>query len=68
MNAKVSQNFKWDTVNAFSGNEFVRYEWRRVPEGCEVEAHDHPHLEVEPITVVAPPKPRKRTPAKAKGK
>ncbi len=65
-------------VRAFGGLEFVKNEWRDVPEGCEAEARRHPFLEieqveVEPVAVVAPPKTRKRqparkrTPAKAKG-
>lgn len=25
-------------INAFTGREFVRYEWRQIPAGCEAEA------------------------------
>ncbi len=69
MNARVSPTCKWDTVTAFSGLEFVQYEWRGVPKGCETEARTHPYLEIEPEpqTVEAPAKPkpaRKRTPRK----
>jgi hypothetical protein len=39
-------NYPSGPVVAFGGIEFVTYEWRIVPAGCEVEAERHPYLEV----------------------
>lgn len=47
MKAKVKQDYRWDNLRAFSGSEFVKYEYRTVPAGCEKEAQAHPALEIE---------------------
>ena len=52
MKAKVKQDYRWDNLRAFSGSEFVKYEYRPVPVGCEKEAKAHPALEIEAEIVV----------------
>jgi hypothetical protein len=49
MEAKVNQSSRYGTVTAFSGHEYVKYEWRIVPAGHEEEAARHPSLEVKQI-------------------
>lgn len=49
MDARVNQSSRYGTVTAFSGHEFVKYEWRAVPAGFELEAAKHPSLEVKQI-------------------
>lgn len=44
MEATVNEKTRHGTVIAFSGHEYVRYEWRRVPAGFEEQAERHPHL------------------------
>lgn len=44
--AMVNEKTRHGTVIAFSGYEYVRYEWRRVPAGFEEQAEKHPHLDV----------------------
>ena len=39
MKAKVKGSYAGGLVRAFTGREYVRYEYRIVPEGCEAEAH-----------------------------
>lgn len=39
MQAKVKQSWRWNVVKAFTGREYVKYEWRTVPDGNEAEAH-----------------------------
>lgn len=34
-------------VTAFAGREYVAYEWRPVPAGCDAEARRHPYLELQ---------------------
>ena len=56
-------------VTAFGGFEFVKYEWRDVPVGFEIQAEQHPYLETEteaePAAVVAEPiKPKAKPKAK----
>jgi hypothetical protein len=51
MRARVKSDFRWRTVIAFGGHEFVKDEYRSVPSGCEEAAKLHPFLEVEPETV-----------------
>lgn len=46
MQARVKSTSRYGVITAFTGKEFVRYEWRAVPEGCEDEAKRHPFLEV----------------------
>ena len=56
-------------VVAFGGFEFVSNEWRDVPVGFEIQAEQHPYLEIqpepEPVEPAKPkPTPRKRAPRK----
>ena len=72
MKAKAN-DYPSGPVVAFGGIEFVPYEWRDVPPGCEAEAERHPYLLIEivqpeatpaPVSVeaeVKKPTPRKRT-------
>jgi len=74
-------NYPSGPVVAFGGIEFVVYEWRVVPSGCEAEAERHPFLEVleedtqfeaqpapalEAVEVAPKPKPRRRRTVKVK--
>lgn len=47
MNARVKQSSRYGTMTAFTGFEFVKYEWRPVPAGCEDEARKHLYLDVD---------------------
>lgn len=47
MLARVKQEYRWKTVNAFTGHEYVKYEWRNVPAGMEEQAKNHPDLDVK---------------------
>ena len=44
--AKVKSSVVTNIVMAFGGHEYVKYEWRPVPqdEKCEKQAQDHPML------------------------
>jgi len=59
MKAKANTSYP---IMAFGGFEFVKYEWRDVPQGFESAAREHPNLavqEAEPEPVAKPaPKPR----------
>jgi hypothetical protein len=46
MKAKVKETCKLNTVQAFGGLEYNRYEWAAVPTGFEADALRHPLLEV----------------------
>lgn len=46
MEAKVKPEHRWNMVKAFSGSEFVKDEFRPVPDGFEGAAQAHPFLEV----------------------
>ncbi len=51
---------RFSSVTAFSGLEYVRYEWRDVPKGLEQQAKGNPFLElledaIEPEPVVFSP-------------
>jgi len=78
MKAKAN-DYPSGPVVAFGGIEFVKYEWRDVPPGCEAEAERHPYLLIEivqpeatPAPVIEPakptpkPKPRRRRTVKPK--
>ena len=39
MKAKVNKSYAGPLVRAFGGHEYVRFEYRDVPEGCDAEAH-----------------------------
>ncbi len=47
MKARVKDDFRWNTVMAFAGVEFVKDEFRPVPMGYEDEAKKHPYLEIQ---------------------
>jgi hypothetical protein len=49
MEARVNQSSRYGSIVAFSGREYVKYEWRVVPAGFELEAARHPYLEVKQI-------------------
>jgi hypothetical protein len=76
---RAKANYPAGPITAFSGFEFVKYEWRDVPAGFENQAEQHPYLiieqEPEPVAMSEPvepvkPKaaakkaPRKRAPRK----
>lgn len=46
MQARVKPSYRWTSVVAFSGREFVKSEYREVPIEFENQAHIHPALEV----------------------
>lgn len=46
MLAQVKPDSRMKIVMAFTGHEYVRYEWRPVPEGAQEEARKHPLLDV----------------------
>jgi hypothetical protein len=48
LEAIVNDKTRYGTVNAFSGMEYVRYEYRPVPAGFEDQARKHPYLTVRP--------------------
>lgn len=47
MKARVKQSSRYGIITAFTGREYVKYEWRLVPDGCEDEAAKHPFLTVD---------------------
>lgn len=46
MEARVKQDNRYKVVTAFSGREYVKYEWRSVPAEYLVDAARHPYLEL----------------------
>lgn len=46
MEAKVKNDYRWNTLIAFSGVEYIKNEFRPVPEWAEAEAKAHESLEV----------------------
>lgn len=79
MEAKVKQSARYGIVMAFSGVEFVKYEWRAVPAGFEAQAERHELLETreppaemimqpEAMTELAQPAEVKKTPGRKAGK
>jgi len=44
--ARVKRTAEQKTIQALQGLEFVKYEWRRIPECKEAEARKNPLLEV----------------------
>jgi len=46
MLAQVKPDSRMKIVIAFTGHEYVTYEWRPVPEGAQEEARKHPLLDV----------------------
>lgn len=46
MEARVKPNYRWKTVTAFSGREYVKSEFRLVPQDCEAQARANGSLEV----------------------
>lgn len=59
MQAKVKDNFRWKTVVAFSGHEYIKGEWRPVPPGLEEKAKEHPFLDVREAVPAPAEKPVK---------
>jgi hypothetical protein len=56
LEARVRQDLKSGPLNAFSGHEYVRYEWRPVPDGFEDQAKVNKFLEVREVKAIkAPP-------------
>lgn len=49
MQAKVKKDYRYPAVTAFSGLEFVKFEWRAVPAFAEDEAKRHPALETQEL-------------------
>jgi hypothetical protein len=47
MKARIKGNCRWGVITAFSGCEYVKYEFRNVPAPFESQAVNHPALEVE---------------------
>jgi Transcription termination factor len=47
--ARVKQDYLMGPVMAFSGHEYVKYEWRPVPLGSEKEAQAHALLDIRLI-------------------
>lgn len=56
---------RFSSVTAFSGLEFVRYEWRDVPIGFEDEAQRNPFLELQEDAPVEPETTPEPTPEDA---
>lgn len=46
MLARVKPDSRLKIVMAFTGHEYVGYEWRKVPEGMEAKAENHPYLDI----------------------
>jgi len=47
MQARVKDKYRWKVVTACGGREYIKGEYRPVPEGFEGEVQGHPALEVE---------------------
>lgn len=47
MKARVRSDARWAKVTAFGGAEFVKTEWRDVPERGEAAAASHPDLIIQ---------------------
>ena len=54
MEAKVKQNFRWNTLIAFSGREFTKYGFTKVPPEYEAAALADERLEVRQEAVKEP--------------
>lgn len=66
MQAKVKNDYRWKTVVAFGGIEYVKNEWRPVPAGLEHNAQAHPFLDVNDVPAEsAPVEPVKDAPVEA---
>lgn len=57
MQARVKQSYRWSSLVALIGREFVKGEWRPVPAGMEEEAEANEFLEVKEATPPTPPVP-----------
>ena len=49
MQAKVKKDYRYPAVTAFSGLEYVKFEFRAVPAFAEDEAKRHPALEIQEL-------------------
>jgi hypothetical protein len=56
MFARVKADHRYPVVKAFSGQIFVKYEYRPVPKGCEKEAEAHPYFDLVDV-LPDPPAP-----------
>jgi len=68
MEARVSQSSRYGNITAFSGREYVKYEWRTVPAGFEEEAEKNPYLEIKPDKELAENKAQEQPPENAEQK
>lgn len=55
MQARVKQDYRYKSIVALSGQEYVKSEWRSVPADREKEAARHPFLEALESPVEAMP-------------
>jgi hypothetical protein len=55
MQARVRQDYRYKSIVALSGQEYVKGEWRPVPVEREKEAARHPFLDVREMPVKAMP-------------
>jgi hypothetical protein len=46
MEARVKPDYRWKNITAFSGREYVKSEFRLVPQDCEAQARANGSLEV----------------------
>jgi len=46
MEARVKDTCKWRVVSAFAGREYIKSEWREVPNSARKQAELHPFLDV----------------------
>ena len=68
MKAKVKADYPFDIVQAHTGREYVKYEWRAVPDGDEqIDLLDYQENKPKPVPAPAPkPVPKTRTRRKSK--
>lgn len=59
MRARVNKAWRWKSILALGGCEFVKGEYRPVPGDQEDEARKHPYLEIEPEAEKPEPEPEK---------
>lgn len=66
MKAKVKADYPFDVVQAHTGREYVKYEWRVVPDGdAEIDLLDYQKEEPAPAPSPKPaPKPQTRRKSK----
>lgn len=52
MEARVKQKVRWPVVQALCAREYVKSEWRPVPDGLEAEAEQNEYLETRDVTEI----------------